>query len=360
MRRFLSGVLLLSFLLPQCASAEQFITRRDGFLQIWESIRRPADETSETPFLDVPEGAAGFREITFAKRRGILDADDESFHPDQPLQLSSALLWLFRTRSVDDLDTLKPAAIPSLLVRYPLGKDLLSGEGSGATLRDRPLTQEQLLTLMRTLDALLGKEVHEVSLYSEKFQGKGTAFGESFDMYAMTAAHRTFPYNTLVRVTNVENGQSVTVRINDRGPFVKGRDMDLSLGAFTTIAPRSKGKILATFQRLGDANMVGPCSQELRLQRRITRDVLLNPGVPWFMQLGTQIDLSSDKAFVVYEVTYPDGNTVRPQDWVLPGEHYRLIPSVVGTYTFLLRTISGRGRAMATQVVQCAENAAPQ
>ncbi|MBN2329966.1 MAG: septal ring lytic transglycosylase RlpA family protein [Candidatus Omnitrophica bacterium] len=64
--------------------------------------------------------------------------------------------------------------------------------------------------------------------YGEKFQGKKTASGEKFDMNAMTAAHRTLPFGTKVRITNLENHTSVVVRINDRGPFSKGRIIDVS------------------------------------------------------------------------------------------------------------------------------------
>ena len=69
------------------------------------------------------------------------------------------------------------------------------------------------------------------SYYAGKFHGRRTANGETFDMHAMTAAHKTLPFNTRVRVTNLDNGRSVVVRINDRGPFVKGRIIDLSYGA---------------------------------------------------------------------------------------------------------------------------------
>lgn len=69
------------------------------------------------------------------------------------------------------------------------------------------------------------------SYYAHKYHGRTTASGERFDMRAMTAAHRTLPFGTRVRVTNRENGKSVIVRINDRGPFVKGRLIDLSLAA---------------------------------------------------------------------------------------------------------------------------------
>jgi rare lipoprotein A len=69
------------------------------------------------------------------------------------------------------------------------------------------------------------------SYYAHKYHGRTTASGEQFDMNDMTAAHKTLPFGTRVRVTNVSNGKSVTVRINDRGPFVKGRVIDLSLAA---------------------------------------------------------------------------------------------------------------------------------
>jgi rare lipoprotein A len=66
------------------------------------------------------------------------------------------------------------------------------------------------------------------SFYGRKFHGRRTASGEQFDMNAMTAAHRTLPFGTRVRVTNPRNGRSVVVRINDRGPFSRGRTIDLS------------------------------------------------------------------------------------------------------------------------------------
>jgi len=69
------------------------------------------------------------------------------------------------------------------------------------------------------------------SYYAQDFHGKQTSNGETFDMNALTAAHRTFPFGTKVRVTNLENNKTVIVRVNDRGPFKEGRIMDLSLGA---------------------------------------------------------------------------------------------------------------------------------
>lgn len=69
----------------------------------------------------------------------------------------------------------------------------------------------------------------QASYYAHKYHGRTTASGERFNMHAMTAAHRTLPFGSVVRVTNPANGRQVTVRINDRGPFIDGRIIDLSL-----------------------------------------------------------------------------------------------------------------------------------
>lgn len=69
------------------------------------------------------------------------------------------------------------------------------------------------------------------SWYGSDFHGKSTANGECYNMYAFTAAHKTLPLPTVVRVTNLENNRSVVVKVNDRGPFVRGRIMDLSYAA---------------------------------------------------------------------------------------------------------------------------------
>lgn len=75
------------------------------------------------------------------------------------------------------------------------------------------------------------KERIIASWYGEEFHGRRTANGEIFDMYGLTAAHRIMPFDTYLLVTNRENGRSVKVKVNDRGPFVSGRSLDLSYGA---------------------------------------------------------------------------------------------------------------------------------
>jgi rare lipoprotein A len=69
------------------------------------------------------------------------------------------------------------------------------------------------------------------SFYGKEFHGRRTSSGEAYDMWSFTCAHRTLPFGTRLRVTNLKNKISVVVRVNDRGPFVKGRIIDLSFAA---------------------------------------------------------------------------------------------------------------------------------
>jgi peptidoglycan lytic transglycosylase len=79
------------------------------------------------------------------------------------------------------------------------------------------------------------------SWYGDYFHGKKTASGEKYNMYNLTAASKTLPFGTIVRVKNLDNGKSVKVKINDRGPYVQGRMIDLSRAAFKKIAPLGAG-----------------------------------------------------------------------------------------------------------------------
>lgn len=84
-------------------------------------------------------------------------------------------------------------------------------------------------------------QVGVASWYGSYFQGRDTASGEPYNMYDLTAAHPTLPLGTLVRVTNLRNGRAVVVRVNDRGPVVPGRIIDLSYGAAQTLRFKSRG-----------------------------------------------------------------------------------------------------------------------
>jgi rare lipoprotein A len=93
-------------------------------------------------------------------------------------------------------------------------------------------------------------DVGNASWYGNRHHGKQTASGERFDEFAMTAAHRTLPFGTRVRVTNLENHRSVIVRVNDRGPFVEGRIIDLSLAAARALGIADEGVAPVRLQTL--------------------------------------------------------------------------------------------------------------
>jgi rare lipoprotein A len=84
-------------------------------------------------------------------------------------------------------------------------------------------------------------QVGTASWYGETFQGKPTASGEPYEMYDMTAAHLKLPMGSYVKVTNLRNGKSVVVRVNDRGPVVPGRIIDLSYGAAQALQFKHRG-----------------------------------------------------------------------------------------------------------------------
>lgn len=82
-----------------------------------------------------------------------------------------------------------------------------------------------------------------VSWYADKFHGKKTSSGELYNKEELTAAHKTLPFGTKVKVTNTRNGKSVIVKVNDRGPHTKSRLMDLSRAAFSSIGSTSSGTL---------------------------------------------------------------------------------------------------------------------
>src|SRR5882762_8889343 len=111
------------------------------------------------------------------------------------------------------------------------------------------------------------------SWYGEAFHGKSTANGESFDLNSITAAHRTLPLPTIVEVTNLENGRSIQVRVNDRGPYARGRIIDMSRRSAQLLGFEQQGtakvrvRILVpeTIQSASPAGRVGLADQDKKL-----------------------------------------------------------------------------------------------
>jgi len=143
---------------------------------------------------------------------------------------------LFACQAVPgDAPSQTDAAVPVQAVGGPtIGQRVRQvQEAAPVVLRDFALRAQTRLVqpVLEPARALKFLQAGIASWYGRQFHGRRTANGERYDMYALTAAHRTLPLGTRVRVTNQASGRSVVVRINDRGPFVRGRIIDLSLAA---------------------------------------------------------------------------------------------------------------------------------
>lgn len=116
------------------------------------------------------------------------------------------------------------------------------------------------------------------SWYGPKFHGRPTASGERFNMYAMTCAHKEFPFGTRLRVTHLRNNKSVVVTVNDRGPFIPGRDLDLSYAAAKEIGLIKQGVGRVRIQHLG---------RNMRYVKRIGPVSSVSSVGPFTIQVGS-------------------------------------------------------------------------
>ncbi|HHO48800.1 MAG TPA: septal ring lytic transglycosylase RlpA family protein [Desulfobacteraceae bacterium] len=127
------------------------------------------------------------------------------------------------------------------------------------------------------------------SWYGRQFHGRKTANGEVFDMYAMTAAHKTLPMNTMLLVRNLDNGRQTVVRVNDRGPFIRGRIVDLSYKAAGELDMVRSGIATIEIIALGEAPGPVPAGGG-RPSRLVHQD--FNRG-DYFVQVGSYLNQGS-------------------------------------------------------------------
>jgi len=120
------------------------------------------------------------------------------------------------------------------------------------------------------------------SWYGTKFHGRPTSSGEVYNMHAMTAAHKTLPIPVYVHVKNLDNGRSMVVRVNDRGPFVAGRIIDLSYAAAKKLGVDGPGTAKVEISTVGPGQAL-PTS----VVRTIPLSKDLQPDIPLFIQMGS-------------------------------------------------------------------------
>jgi rare lipoprotein A len=143
-------------------------------------------------------------------------------------------------------------------------------------------------------------QVGIASWYGKKFHGRKTANGEIYNMYAMTAAHTTLPMPSLVLVTNLDNGKSVKVRVNDRGPFVKGRLIDLSYAAAKALGYAKQGTARVRVQTLNAAEHAVSKQHVLKPQpvKQIRQSPVQHKPKMAFVQVGAFAEYSNARGVV--------------------------------------------------------------
>lgn len=209
---------------------------------------------SQKIFPDVLFGAWYAKYIVKARDLSIVKGDDKTnlFRPGDTVNLAEALKMLLKTNNAKTFtvtsnpypDVAKDAWFAPYF-SYASAAGLLDTSSKNNVYPNTAVTRGMLAELIyRLAISTYVAPDGRASFYGDKFHGKTTASGETFDASSFTAAHRTYPFNTWLKVTNTANGKSVVVRVNDRGPYTDdNRVIDLSKAAFESIASLSSGVI---------------------------------------------------------------------------------------------------------------------
>lgn len=230
------------------AESLKMLTVASGLFQ--ESDIAEIEKQDTRPFTDTPSGAWYTNYIFAAKENGIVNGyPDGSFKPVRTITLAESLKIFFE--SLEDLEY--PVISEYLYNDTPLeewfttytayagSKGIINVYATNTVNPHQDMTRGYLAEVIyRQLLSdkyLFGKATY----YGSVLHGNYTASGEVFSMYEMTAAHKTLPFGTWVRVTNLANGKTIDVKITDRGPYGPGRIIDLSEYAFAEIASLGTG-----------------------------------------------------------------------------------------------------------------------
>jgi len=171
------------------------------------------------------------------------------------------------------------------------------------------------------------------SWYGKPFHGRATASGERYDMYQVTAAHRTLPFGTHLEVENLENGRKTVVRVNDRGPFVKGRIIDLSYGAAKELGMVNSGVVRVRLREIPGATgpavdgaswavQVGAFSDRGNADERAQR---IAPGYPM-----VRVETGADGLYRVRVGRFPDRDRAEDTSRQLRRDGYDAVVIRVG------------------------------
>lgn len=273
---------------------------------------------SARPFPDVDRSDWFAAIAEEGARQGIVKGDaDGSFSPGRNVSRAEAIAMLFRTNKEDLKDpTKKPfddVPLDAWFASYfsaAKNTGLLKGKTADP---HHALTRGEISDLTyrffrndwKQSDEMNGK----ASFYGKGFDGRKTANGETFLSGNLVAAHKTLPFGTRVRVTNRDNRKSVVVRIIDRGPYVPGRVIDLSLAAFEVLSPASRGVIPVELSVVTDDTSLGAeteCAAPViskSIERDFFKDIILLQDVPKQFRKNEVVEIRGKVEKEVDEVT---------------------------------------------------------
>lgn len=234
------------------------VNRAEALKMIFECLKIPPEITIKREnFPDVPKNTWFYKYIMAANARRVVNGyEDGYFRPENFINLAETLKIAFelleRNFKEPSEDPYTDVPKDAWFAKYAIkakNRSILSVNLDGSIHPEDNLTRGDIAELMyRIQKSKEGFRFGKVTYYGDVFNGRGTAFDETFDQNAMTAAHKELPYNSIVRVTNLKNGKQVEVRINDRGPFNEGLALDLSKAAFEKIANTREGYIQAQYE----------------------------------------------------------------------------------------------------------------
>lgn len=236
------------------AEAAEFIKKA---LIDYDSQKENTATTEYVNFSDLKKSNWAYKAINELAGKKIINSKEKKFRPNDNVNLAEAVKMTIASEQYRDPNLILPASKKSSFndmtgkewfapyIEAAKTKTLLSYSTKMNITPTEAITRGEFADLMyraiKTREP--GHYFGRGTFYSDSFQGKGTSNGEKYDMNAYTAANKTLPFGTKIKVTYLRNNQSVVVRINDRGPFTPSLDVDLSRKAFTDLANPSEGII---------------------------------------------------------------------------------------------------------------------
>lgn len=221
---------------------ENEVTRAEALKMILASSKKEVSDGSGLTFSDVVESDWFHSYLNTALNLGIISGyADGTFKPNETVNRVEALKMLLQAR---DIELSEGDEWYEKYLDFAIEHALIVPDANGDYLPSNHVSRGELSEMIYRLykDAYSGAvEYGGATWYGGRFIGTGTASGDIYDADQLTAAHKTLPFGTIVKVTNLSNGLSVTVKINDRGPYRDGYVIDLSTSAFEKIANLSTG-----------------------------------------------------------------------------------------------------------------------